>query len=258
MTLQIDDLRVAYGAHTVVSSLSVSTPHHGHIVGLAGANGAGKSSVLRAVAGIGPMTGRVTLGAEVLSDLSPRQRASTVAYMPQSLPQASSLTVYESVLSTVRIACPAWSAREAHACVAVVLEKLGIANLAMQALAELSGGQRQMAGLAQMLARKPKLMLLDEPTSALDVRWQLRLLQALRTHVEETQTLCILAVHDLNLAARFCDTLMLMRDGAVLARGTPLQVLTPANLQQAYGVQARVETCSQGRPIVLVDLALED
>jgi iron complex transport system ATP-binding protein len=122
-------------------------------------------------------------------------------------------------------------------------------------MATLSGGQRQMAGLAQLLARSPRLLLLDEPTSALDVRWQLLLFQALRTHVTTNRTLCVMAVHDLNLAARFCDDMLLMGQGQLLVSGSPQAVLTPAMLHRAYGVHARVECCSRGMPVVLADSA---
>jgi iron complex transport system ATP-binding protein len=256
MSLHLKNLGVRYGATVVVRGVNWSTELGGRVVALAGANGAGKSSTLRAMAGLCGMSGELWLDGEKLSDLGPAQRARRVAYMPQSLPQATSLTVYESVLSTLRIACPHWPSAQVHARIPEVLQALGLEPLALRALATLSGGQRQMAGLAQLLARSPRLLLLDEPTSALDVRWQLQLLQALRTHVQTHNTLCVMAVHDLNLASRFCDDMLLMERGILLASGTPQAVLTPALMRQAYGVEARVERCSRGMPVVLADLAL--
>jgi iron complex transport system ATP-binding protein len=174
----------------------------------------------------------------------------------QMTAQATALTVYESVLGTLRIACPQWSSQQAHQRTEVVLGDLDLVPLALRALGSLSGGQRQMAGLAQLLARAPRLLLLDEPTSALDLRWQLCLLQALRQHVATHNTLCIMAIHDLNLAARFCDYMLLMNEGRLLASGVPAEVLTPELLRTAYGVQARVETCSLGTPMVLAEQAI--
>lgn len=255
MSLAVKGLGVCYGNTAVVRGVDWSAPQGGRVIALAGANGAGKSSTLRAIAGLCRMTGEVRLDGENLADLSLAQRARRVAYMPQSLPQATSLTVYESVLSTLRIACPHWSSAQVHTRIPEVLQALGLESLALRALSTLSGGQRQMAGLAQLLARSPRLLLLDEPTSALDVRWQLQLLHALRTHVATHQTLCVMAVHDLNLAARFCDEMLLLAKGQLLASGPPANVLTPALLHQAYGVEARVERCSRGMPVVLADAA---
>lgn len=253
MTLELKQLGVAYGGASVVRELNVVLPQAGQVVALVGANGAGKSSTLRGIAGLCAVSGQVWLDGENLESLRPAQRTRRVAYMPQSLPQASGLTVYETVLGTLRIACPQWGREQAHPRIEEVLTDLGLAPLALRALGTLSGGQRQMAGLAQLLARSPRLLLLDEPTSALDLRWQLQLLQSLRAHVQRHNTLCVMAVHDLNLAARFCDHMLLMSQGCLLASGPPRVVLTPALLRQAYGVQARVERCSRGMPMVLVD-----
>ena len=113
-----------------------------------------------------------------------------------------------------------------------------------------------MIGLAQVLVRAPRLLLLDEPTSALDLRWQLQVLQAVRALVDEDRTLALIAVHDLNLALRFCDRIAVLGQGRVLAAGRPADVLTPALLRAAYGVRARIEHCSLGHPLVLADEAI--
>ena len=253
MTLELKQLGVTYADTPVVRALDVVLPHGGQVVALVGANGAGKSSTLRGIAGLCTASGQVWLDGENLQNLRPAQRTQRVAYMPQSLPQASGLTVYETVLGSLRIACPHWGRERVHERMEQVLADLGLAPLALRALGTLSGGQRQIDGLAQLLARSPRLLLLDEPTSALDLRWQLQLLQALRAHVQSHNTLCVMAMHDLNLAARFCDHMLLMSQGGLLAAGPPRVVLTPALLQQAFGVQARVEHCSRGTPMVLVD-----
>lgn len=258
MTLALQELRVAYGTSVAVHGLDLTLEHSGQVVALVGANGAGKSSTLRAIAGLSAQSGEVWLDGQNLAKLHLAQRTQRVAYMPQSLPQATALTVYESVLGTLRIACPQWSFEQAHQRIAAVLGDLDLLPLAMRSLGSLSGGQRQMAGLAQLLARAPRLLLLDEPTSALDLRWQLCLLQALRRHVTTRNTLCIMAIHDLNLAARFCDHMLLMADGRLQASGTPAQVLTRELLRTAYGVDARVETCSLGTPMVLAEQAIAD
>jgi iron complex transport system ATP-binding protein len=255
MTLELKKMGVAYRGQSVVRGLDGVLAYPGELVALVGANGAGKSSTLRAIAGLEAMTGESWLDGFNLATLRPAQRLQRVAYMPQSLPQANALTVYEAVLGTLQITCGHWSAAQMRERIAHVLDALGLEPLALRAMATLSGGQRQMAGLAQLLARNARLLLLDEPTSALDLRWQMQLLQALRVHAQHHQTLCVLALHDLNLAARFCDRMVLMAGGLLVANGTPQQVLTPTLLHTAYGVHARVERCSRGTPMVLVDSA---
>lgn len=256
MSLILKDFGVSYGSHVLMKDIQVDALPAGQIIALVGANGAGKSSTLRALAGLGHMHGQALLDGHDLGRLPMVSRARQVAYMPQSLPQASSLTVYESVLSAIRTACPQLSAATSHARIAQVFSELNLETLAMRPLNELSGGQRQMIGLAQLLAREPRLLLLDEPTSALDLRWQLCLLEALRTHVRQHQTLCLMAIHDLNLAIRFCDTMLVLADRRLIARGTPGQILTPALLQEAYGIEARIEICSLGSVMVIAERAI--
>jgi iron complex transport system ATP-binding protein len=256
MSLVLQDISVRYGRREVVQSMSLSALPEGQVVALVGANGAGKSSTLRALAGLHPMRGQALLDGVDLAHLGATSRARRVAYMPQSLPQATSLTIFESVLGAVCTACPQWGRGESLRRVESVLVELGLEALALQPLAALSGGQRQMAGLAQLLARAPRLMLLDEPTSALDLRWQLCLMQALRAHVEREGAVCLMAVHDLNLAARFSSEWLVLAQGRLLARGAPAQILTPELLHQAYGIEARVETCSLGSPMVIAERAV--
>lgn len=256
MSLELQQLSVSYGARTVLHSVDCVALHPGRLIALVGANGAGKSSLLRAIAGMTPMQGQVLLDGEPLNRMRVAARARKVAYMPQSLPQASSLTVYESVLAALRIACPHMAHEETHARVAGVLQDLGLGALSMRRLDILSGGQRQMAGLAQLLVRQPRLLLLDEPTSALDLRWQLCLLDTLASHVALRETICLMAMHDLNLATRFCHEMLVMAAGRLIARGEPAVILTPELLKQTYGIVARVETCSLGAPIVIAEQAL--
>lgn len=256
MSLVLQQFSVAYGGRAVVHGLDLAALPEGRIVALAGANGAGKSSTLRALAGLCRAQGRAQLDGADLARLPHATRARRVAYMPQSLPQASTLTVYESVLSAVRTACPQWTAAQAQTRIEQVLQDLGLLELALRALDTLSGGQRQMAGLAQLLARAPRLLLLDEPTSALDLRWQLCLMEALNRHVRRHQALCLMAVHDLGLAARYCPDMIMMAQGRLMARGAPAAILTPQLLRQAYGIEARVEPCSLGTPMVVAERAL--
>lgn len=254
--LELRHLKAGYPRRPVLEELDLQRIAPGTLVALVGPNAVGKSTLLKAIAGLRPVRGQVLLDGTDLATLRPRERLRRVGYLPQALPQATSLVAYESMLSALRASRPDLGTAQAEAAIASVFTTLGLDALALRPLNELSGGQRQMIGLAQVLVRAPRLLLLDEPTSALDLRWQLQVLQAVRALVSEGQTLALIAVHDLNLALRFCDCIVVLGQGRVLSAGPPTDVLTPALLRTAYGVRARIERCSLGHPLVLADEAI--
>ena len=178
--------------------------------------------------------------------------------MPQSLPQATTLVAYELVLSAARDKNLAGDAAgDAEARVEAIFASLDLRHLALRRMGELSGGQRQLVGLAQVLVRRPGLLLLDEPTSALDLRWQLRVLDAVRTLVSGEGAIGLIAIHDINLALRYADKIVVLGHDGLLAAGEPEAMLTPDLVSRAYGVEARIERCSLGFPIVLADRAAD-
>ena len=120
------------------------------------------------------------------------------------------------------------------------MERLNITHLADRMVSDMSGGQRQLVSVAQMLVRTPSVLLLDEPTSALDLRHQVHLLDIIRDEVVGTDRLALVAIHDLNLAARFCDELLVVKAGRVVALDTPAAVLNPELLNEVYGISARI------------------
>ena len=166
-----------------------------------------------------------------------------MGYVPQDLLTSASLTAFESVV----ISAKRGSVNALESAVQA-LEKLGIVHLAHRYVHQLSGGQRQLVAVAQMLAREPDLMLLDEPTSALDLRHQVHLLDTLRKEVSRG-AVALVAIHDLNLAARYCDELVVLHGGRVHAHGTPAEVLNTELLGEVYGIHARVID-DEGVPMV--------
>ncbi|MCA3771277.1 ABC transporter ATP-binding protein, partial [Cutibacterium sp.] len=130
-----------------------------------------------------------------------------------------------------------------------VLERVGIAHIAHRFISQLSGGQRQLVALAQMVVRDPQVLLLDEPTSALDLHNQIEVLRLVRRAVDSGHRMAIVALHDLNLAACYCDRLVLLHEGGVHAEGSPSEVLTPDVLERVYGFRARVLS-DDGIPVV--------
>lgn len=251
MSVVVRDMSVRFGARRVLDGLSLPEMHAGELTVLAGPNAAGKSTLMRAIAQLVAHRGQVVLDGQDLARMPVADRARQVGFMPQTLPSGSSLIALETVIAALR-AGQTLPARQADQAALAVMDKLGIGALALEPLDALSGGQRQMVSLAQAIVRDPRLLLLDEPTSALDLARQVRLLSELRRLAAEGRVV-VAVLHDLALAAQWADRIVLIHAGRVHAHGRPQDVLTPALLAQVYGVHARVERCSQGRLMVLID-----
>lgn len=238
MTIRADNLTVSYGRTTILHSLSFGPLEPGNVVGLIGPNAAGKSTLVKTIAGIKePAEGSVTLSVDG-AELVGKQKVQAVGYVPQDLLSSASLTAFESIMVSARRRGDAtWNPFERSA---TVMERLGITHLAGRLVSDMSGGQRQLVAMAQMLVREPDIMLLDEPTSALDLRHQVELLQIIRDEVRGSNRLALVAIHDLNLAARYCDELLVVKAGRVVTHGTPHAVLQPDLLEEVYGIRARV------------------
>jgi iron complex transport system ATP-binding protein len=255
--LHIDGLRAGYRRRAVLHRVSLAPIAPGTVVALVGANASGKSTLLRTLAGqLPPLAGDVSFDGRNLLTLDATSRKRLIGYMPQSLPTGGSLYAWEAVMAACRATRPELSQIAAEVLLEKVFAELGLADLAVRRLSELSGGQRQMVGLAQLVVREPRLMLLDEPTSALDPRWQLEVFDVVRSLTRDTDAIAVLAIHDLNLALRFCDHVVVLAQGRVLADGNARVAMTPQVLADAYGIEGRVEQCSLGSSIVLVDRAL--
>lgn len=253
--LAIEDLRVAYGPRPVLRGVTLQPIPAGSVTALVGPNAAGKSTLLRAICGFLPFEGKISLGGDDLHRMDRTHRSSRIGFMPQTIPPGIGLTVFESVLTAIKAAPFAGlviPAAEARAQAVAVLEELGILGLGAERLDALSGGQRQLASLAQATARRPALILLDEPTSALDLRHQMQVMLQARRLAAEGRTV-VVVLHDLAVAARWADRLVVLQQGRCHAEGPPRAVLTPALLAEVYGVAARVETCSRGQVTILCD-----
>jgi iron complex transport system ATP-binding protein len=228
------------------------------VTGLIGPNGAGKSTLLRSILGLTPLaSGSVTFGDADLLAMPRRSRAQFAAFVEQSGATDARLTAREVVLLGRIPFQTVWQVSPSP-------DDTGIADAALAAVDmttfadrlyhTLSGGEQQRIQVARSLAQQPRLLLLDEPTSHLDVHAQLAILSLLRQRARAGATV-LLALHDLNLAAAFCDNLAVLHDGRQVAAGTPDEVLTPALLRSVYGVSATVlRHPGNGRPLIAYDL----
>jgi len=234
----------------------------GEVLGLIGPNGSGKSTLLRAMLDLVPLaSGSVRFGDADLLAMPRRLRARSVAYFEQSAGTDAHLKARDvAMLGRIpfQSALQGMPSDDDERIVANALSALGLSGHADRLWHTLSGGEQQRLQLARLLAQQPQLMLLDEPTNHLDIRVQLLVLDLLRQRARAGATV-VVALHDLNLAASFCDRLVALRDGHVTAAGTPEQVLTRELIHEIYGVGATlVRHPVDGRLVLAYDLPKVD
>lgn len=237
MTLSVLGLTHSFGPRLALDGASFVAPAKGVLTALIGPNAAGKSTLFRAIAGmLRPSRGRIALDDDNINTLPLSERTRRIAFMPQAFACNAALTVFEVVMLAKK-QLSGWSVgRDDRLAVASLLDRMEIGHLAEAHIGELSGGQSQLVSAAQALVRTPQVFLFDEPTSALDLRRQLELLALIRAETQARNIVSFVALHDLNLASRFADEMILMRQGTVLAQGTPETVLADQRVSETYGV----------------------
>ncbi|MGV2864617.1 ABC transporter ATP-binding protein [Achromobacter sp. ESBL13] len=253
-TLDVHELNAGYGREDVLHGLSIPSLVAGEVTALLGPNGSGKSTLLKALAGlVRTRGGSVMLDGQDMTRLGVGERARHMVYLPQSLPAAVHLRVFESVLVAARASRDALAPPLHLSDIDRLLARLDIAHLALHYLDALSGGQKQLVGLAQALIRQPRVLLLDEPLSALDLNYQFHVMRLLKQETQEHGLISVIVLHDLNVALQHADRAVMIQHGRLHAQGAPADVITPESLAAVYGVQGRVEACTRGLRQVLID-----
>ncbi len=256
--LHVEGLQFSYGNHAVLCGVDLAQLPAGQITAVIGPNATGKTTFFKCLAGLLPGKGRVILNGQDLSLLQHAARTEQVVYLPQENQSAAVLTVFEAVL-LARQQAATWRVTDADlASVAAVLDDLQISDLGSRYLNELSGGQKQLVSIAQALVRQPAVLLLDEPTSSLDLQRQLEVLSLLRRVTVKRNIITLIAVHDLNLAARYASRVIVLQGGTTFAAGPPAEVLTAAMIRRVYGVEARVSLDDQGFAQVIALRSVRD
>ncbi len=250
--LQVEGLTLSLGGREVVREVSLDVAP-GSVVALVGPNGAGKSTLLRGVAGVLPAhRGRVHLDGEDLLAMRGRARARLLALVEQEVRTEFAVTVRQAVELGRTPHRSLWGLNAVGDtdAVAEALKRADAEQFADRVVGDLSGGEQQRVHLARALAQEPRLLLLDEPTNHLDVRAQLHTLGLLR-ELAAGGVAVLAALHDLNLAASFCDRVVVLADGRVQAAGPVAEVLTADLVGEVYGVQATVLPHPRtGRPLI--------
>ena len=245
VTLSLENVEARYGSKVIYPRANMPMIQGGVLTALVGPNAAGKSTLFKRIAGQLRGKGTVRITGAKQQDLR---------YMPQDTGMNAALTVYESIILALKQGSGGWGLSPAELrAVDDVLTRLRITDLASKSLTELSGGQRQLVSIAQTLVTQPKVLLMDEPTSALDLYRQHEVLGTLRDYAAESGAVAILALHDLNQVMRCCTQTVAVAGGDIIATGQTLEVLTPELIGRLYGVTARVESCSRGCPMMIVD-----
>lgn len=249
--LALDAVGVRLEGRAIVENVTASLGA-GRLVALAGPNGAGKTTLLRAIAGLVPASGTIRLDGDDLARLSPAARAKRASYLPQGHQVHWPLPARD-VVALGRYPHgardPARLSAADEAAVEAALDRAGVRALAERDVRTLSGGERARVMIARVLAAEAGLLLADEPTAALDPRHQLEVFAALKA--EAARGVLVIAVtHDLLLAGRFADEVLLLHEGRLVASGPPSIVLTPARLREVYGVRA-ASVNVEGRELAL-------
>jgi len=252
--LYADDLSVAFGRTVVLPGLSLSVPD-GKVTVIVGANACGKSTLLRALARLkAPAGGQVVLDGRNIAHRSTREVARTLGMLPQMPTAPEGIRVFDLVergRTPHQSVLRQWSKADALA-VETALDRTGMSELGDRFLHDLSGGQRQRAWIAMALAQETDLLLLDEPTTFLDLAHQIELLDLIRDLNRTAGRTVVMVLHDINLAARYADHMIGLKDGRLIAQGTAEEVVTEAGMRAIFDLDCMIiRDPVKGTPLVV-------
>ncbi len=237
--LKVQDLGFQYGSHLVLEDIDFEAPY-GHCVAILGNNGAGKSTLVKCLNKIlSPRSGEVFLDERNLHTMSRTSLAKELAYVAQQS-ETARFTVYDAVMLGRKPYIKLSPSEEDYEIVHRMIEKLELTHMALAYIDELSGGELQKVMLARALAQQPKVLLLDEPTSNLDLKNQHDMLSLVEQIAKEENICVLMVIHDLNLALRYCDRFLFIKDGGIYAYGDE-DVMNAEVISEVYGIPVAVE-----------------
>lgn len=252
--IQIEALSYSYGKKEILKEISLSIEAN-QLTGIIGPNGSGKSTLVKNI--IKYLEGKycaLTISGNSLKDLSPKHLSRFISYIPQKTTMIPNITVSEFILlGRFPLLKNSWDFYKApdYKIVEEKIKVLGIENLKDQRVESLSGGELQKVLLAKALVQESKILLLDEPTSALDLNNAVEFMKILKHSCSYHQVTPIIVIHDLNLASLFCDTLVVLKEGRVIEKGSPQKVITEKNMKDIYELNCNVLYNQVGNPYIV-------
>jgi iron complex transport system ATP-binding protein len=251
MILQVAGINFSYNHHPILEGITFQL-QRGQILGVMGVNGAGKSTLLKCLNRIlAPRAGVVMLDGRDMKLMNRNHIATRMGYVPQHYSNES-LTVFDAVLLG-RKPYITWSpSRRDLSVVEKVLRRLNIDHLALRPTSQLSGGEIQKVVIARALAQEPDILLLDEPTSNLDLKNQLQVIKIITDAVRETRMSAVVALHDINLALRFVDQFLMLKEGMVHTLA-PRDAITPVDIEEVYGLKVLLTCVGDYRVVIPID-----
>ena len=243
--LTVRNLSVSLSNRPILTGVDLDL-RRGEVVGLLGPNGAGKSTLMRALCGLLPFDGSVAIDGRALSAITERERARLVAFLPQARTIAWPL----SVENVVRLARTPWRGMGGfspcdEAAIADAMDAMDVTDLANRPATELSGGEQARVLAARALAQETPLLIADEPVAGLDPAHQMTMMAAFRAHAAAGKAIFV-SLHDLTLAARWCDRIILTKSGRIYIAGRPTETLTATALADVFGIEAMIASDSCG------------
>lgn len=249
MKIRIKDVSFSYGSTKILDDMSIELGD-AEILGLVGPNGSGKTTLIRCIDRILKPEGSIFLDGQEMKAMSGQDIARYIGYVPQSSSSSLSTTVFDTILMGRRPHM-GWSVQEEDMEIVVeTMQLLDIEEFALKDFGELSGGEKQKVLIARALCQEPRVLLLDEPTSNLDLKHQLEVMEIIRTLVRKKNISAVMVIHDLNLASRCADKIVILKKGMIYAVGDPISLLTSENIGSIYDVEVTVIN-HDGRPYII-------
>lgn len=254
MKINIENLSFSFESKEVLQDLSLEL-NRGEFIGLVGCNGSGKSTLLRCIDNIlTPQKGSIMLGGQDIKEFSQKNLAKNIGYVAQSESRNFPATVFDTVLMG-RKPHQTWKPSEKDLEItAETISRMGLDELAMSDINRLSGGQKQKVFIGRALAQQPKAILLDEPTASLDIKHQLHVLNLLKS-LSESGTMIVTALHDLNMAVKYADKIVMLKDGVIHSAGGR-EVLCKKNIEEVYGVKVDIHE-NEGEFVIIPKNSME-
>ena len=249
----INDMSFSYGKIEALRNITLAL-NRGELVGIIGANGSGKSTLLKCLCGLLAVhNGSITLEGKNTSAIQKKELATLLGYVPQMQERSTPSTVFDTVLMG-RIPHLTWSpTKKDLEIVSRAMDVMEVSKFSLRDTNELSGGQRQRVFIARAIAQEPKVLCLDEPASNLDIKHQLGLMRVVKEITRKKGILVLMAVHDLNIASQYCDSLVLLMDGGVYKQGKPGDVLSKNSIKRAFDINVAIHKHGDFAHIVPVE-----